>query len=189
MKFLPRRWLRILVIAVIGLLAAEVIILLSNQNSVNLRTTRIHHDDSSSGPWLVMRVENTHLTPIRILGLSNENEIPWVAYQIERDLQNGTKDSWFNGWCTSNYNIVIPPLSSREIRIPIPDAPKDKPEINRWEIQLFGESTSLLSWISPFAETSSSPLVGHVTASVILAAQSVRLRTLGTMRRRRMAAR
>lgn len=149
MKPVLRRWRGILIALVLVFLSAELFILHVNQNWARLVPVRIHHDESTYSPWLVVRVENPHLTPIRIRGLGPERNLPWAAHQFENDLHDGTARQFGTGWCTSSYCIAVPPLSSREVMIPYDPKLAEKSDIS-WMITLWSEDSSLLSSINPW---------------------------------------
>jgi hypothetical protein len=150
MKPLLRRWRGILAILTIVLLAAETLILHSNQNPASLAPVRIEHDESPLGPWLVLRVENPHLSPIRIFGLHPDQPVPLASYRMGREQKNGQSEHLANGWCTASPCIVVPPFSSREVKIQYPGNLEDEVPNGVWETNVWSMNTSLLSWISRY---------------------------------------
>ncbi len=152
MKSSFRHWRRFFLILIGMFLVAEILILHANQNQVRLQPVQIHHDESTYGPWVIVRVENPHLTPIRLLGLHPEGKFPMVAYGMERDRDDGSADKRGTGWCTSTFSIWVPPLSSREVKIPYPGTPGETTSYRYWKIHLWCINTSLLSAINPWTE-------------------------------------
>ncbi len=133
------------------LLFGEVITLHVNQIPIELTPLRFekwvgNEDDEGNHyyPHLVCKLYNPRLTPIHYSAIG-DSMVAYRAQSLDRPEEKSENHyDFYNSWCTANMGFTLPPRSSREVWMWVPDAPQEL------DVTIYYKDTSLLSWFSPF---------------------------------------